>query len=106
MYVIQREVNQELWNYIMESEGLDGSHSFENDVFQIVPYQWVEDNTYNFKHKPSGLIIEWYKYPLRGACANMPITPEKLLAVLYDCTNSLHPHSTHEVHPWWKDQQQ
>ena len=100
---LQREVNQELWNYIME-ENCNGERYFENDTFMVRPYSWDENDTndYHFFHKPSGLKIAWYKYPLRGAYSNLPITPEQFRAVLYDCTNSIHPQVTTEIEKWWK----
>lgn len=102
MQELTRDVNQELWAYIM-GEQFDGMSAFENDTFQIKPYSWgKEPNDWHFYHKPSGLKVYWYKYPLRGAMSNMPITHAQFRAVLYDCTNSTHPHSTVMIEKWWK----
>ncbi len=99
---MEREVNQELWNYIME-ERYNGEQPFENDVFQIQPYSWDEThpNDWHFYHKPSGLKIAWYKYPLRGVTSNMPISHAQFRAVLYDCMNSVHPQFTTMIDKWW-----
>lgn len=103
MEYLTREVNQELWNYIME-EKYNGETAFENDVFQIKPYSWGEEpNDWHFWHKPSGLKIAWYKYPLRGVTANFQVTHEQFRAVLYDCMNSVHPSFTTMIIPWWKE---
>ena len=102
MQEMMRDVNQELWMYIME-ERYNGEYAFENHVFQIKPYSWGEEpNDWHFHHKPSGLKVYWYKYPLRGAMSNMSITHEQFRAVLYDCMNSVHPHSKVMITPWWK----
>ncbi len=103
MITLQRDVNQELWMYIME-EDYNGEKAFENDVFQIKPYSWGDEpNDYHFYHKPSGIKIAWYKYPLRGAMVNQHITSEQLRAILYDCMNSVHPHYTVMIKRWWKE---
>ena len=103
MYPLTREVNQELWMYIME-DGYTGMYPFENETFQIKPYSWGEEpNDWHFWHKPSGLKVYWYKYPLRGASANMEITHAQFRTVLYDCMNSIHPQSIVEITPWWKE---
>lgn len=103
MIQFKRDVNQELWNYIME-EKYDGTQPFENDTFQIKPYSWGEEpNDWHFYHKPSGLKISWYKYPLRGVMSNMDITHSQFRAVLYDCMNSVHPRCTVMITKWWKE---
>ena len=39
---------------------------------------------------------------MRGAEANMNITPEQFVDILHDCANSLHRNFTVEVDPWWE----
>ena len=99
---IERMVNQTLWYAIMY-EPYQGEKYFENDTFIVRPFSWEgevwdsnikydekysHDNSWHFWHKPSGLKIQWYKYPLRGIEANMDITNEQFYAVLQDCMNS------------------
>ena len=48
---------------------------FENDVFLLHAYDWGETyygdvNVANFWHKPTGLVIDWYKYFGRGVTGN------------------------------------
>ena len=95
-YNFQREVNQELWYYILD--GLIDHYGFENDIFSIKPY---DEQEYEFFHKPSGVKIRWYKYPLRAAEINMPLTHEQFLDVLYDCRNSISS-GTHGIYEWWR----
>lgn len=103
MIYLTRDVNQELWNYIMV-DPYHGEHPFENDTFQIKPYSWSsEPNDWHFWHKPSGLKVAWYKYPLRGAAANMPVTHAQFRAVLYDCMNSIHPQCKTMIEKWWEE---
>ena len=71
---------------------------FKNDVWECHPYCWCDNEDCpqcgtgeqaNFKHYPSGLEICWYKYPLRDAYSNMPITLRKFCDVIDDCVSSL-----------------
>lgn len=102
MEYLTRDVNQELWNYIMTGQ-YNGENAFSNDTFQIKPYSWgIEPNDWHFWHKPSGLKVAWYKYPLRGAASNMQVTHEQFRAILYDCMNSVHPHCTTMISKWWE----
>lgn len=43
----------------------------------------------NFYYKPTGLKIEWYKYPLRSAYSNQVLDRNILEAVLKDCVKSV-----------------
>lgn len=103
----EREVNQELWNYILENglTGIDNNTEFNNNTFTITPYNWdyeVEDVESNFYHKPSGFKISWYKYPFRDSYCNMEITHEQFRSILYDCLNSLSKYVIYEVNKWWE----
>ena len=90
--------------------GIDGNN-YENNTFAVRSYDWVDEdkNDWHFWHKPSGLKVEWYKYPLRGFEANMDITYDQFLEVLWDCTNSMEHEKDsnikyfHDVHKWWAD---
>lgn len=95
-YKFQREVNQELWYYVL-GELID-EFDFKNDIFSIKAY---DDEEYEFYHKPSGVKIRWYKYPLRSPVINMPLTHEQFLAVLYDCRDSI-TSGTHLMDKWWR----
>lgn len=106
---VSRKVWQPIWSYIMDVEVKKGyplsagDFPFENDVFKIEPFDYdAEYDQVNFFHKPSGYKMTWYKYPLRSADANMEITPEQFVDILYDCTNSLDRRFTHEIEPWWE----
>lgn len=101
-YKFEREVNQVLWNSIFVDDRF-GREDFENNTFKIKPYSWNEenDNDYHFYHKPSGLKIYWYKYPLRSPMSNMEITHEQFLTVLRDCFNSLETGVYYGIEPWW-----
>ncbi|MBQ6632041.1 MAG: hypothetical protein IJH55_08075, partial [Romboutsia sp.] len=76
MKKIDREVWQILWSSILGDVGYM-MDPIENDTFFCRPYSWdddVWDNSYHFLHKPSGLKLYWYKYPLRDGHCNMDIT--------------------------------
>jgi len=90
---MERMVNQTLWYAIMEDKYNGVSEHFTNDVFEVHPYDWNDDSDFqcNFWHKPSGFMMEWYKYPLRAINANMEISHEQFYAILNDCMNSVHP---------------
>ena len=90
--------------------GIDGNN-YENDTFAVHSYDWEDEdnNEWHFWHKPSGLKVQWYKYPLRGFEANMYITDDQFLDALRDCTNSMEDGKRfkvlHEVRKWWNAEQ-
>ncbi len=43
----------------------------------------------NFTHKPSGLEIRWYKYPLRDAYASRELTLREFSEIVDECIESL-----------------
>jgi len=71
----------------------DTSDGYENDVFAIRPYYFGDDEEVaelpNFVHKPTGLEISWYKYPMRDSYSNVNISPEELSKVLMHCEASM-----------------
>ena len=100
MIEMERAVNQILWYECMG----DVDEYFENDTYIAKPYDWSEydNNDWHFYHKPSGLKIQWYKYPLRGAMWNMELTHEQFLDVLYDCRSSRYKNITWDHDKWWE----
>ena len=103
----EREVNQELFYYILVNKdtGIDHDFGFDNDTFTLMPYCWdddVENVEPNFYHKPSGFKISWYKYPLRDSYCNMDITHEQFRSILYDCVNSLNEWFQQDIDKWWE----
>lgn len=130
---MEREVNETLWYSIMRYKdsvfGTNPDYTYQNDTFMCRSYNWnaeFEDevnqeeleksnglfghhNDFHFWHKPSGLKIYFYKYPLRSAEANMEITHEQFYAVLHDCKNSLEDEKGKgnirfytEIDKWWE----
>lgn len=57
--------------------------------FDVFPYYWGDDESEelkpNFIYYPTDFEIRWYKYPLRGAYCNKPITYEEFDQMLSDC---------------------
>lgn len=106
--VLDRGVDEILWTQTIGIEFKEDNPAFENDVFAIKPYSWDDEhpkeNEWHFWHKPSGLKLSWYKYPLRSACCNMNVSSRDLLAVFRDCCNSLHPYCTHSIKKWWEEE--
>ena len=95
------------WNYFQddfdyhmyyEPEQEDREHTterggYENDVFKTNPYYWGEDEDImeepNFLYKPTGLEIQWYKYPLRDTFFNQDISFEEGEKVFKHCAESM-----------------
>lgn len=107
---LERRVNQIVWHYYMDDMGRE---PFENDTFQIRPYSWDDydedgnnPNEWHFWHKPSGVRLEWYKYPLRGVMTNRKLNSESLADILSDCHNSMEEGKgvkfLHGYDAWWK----
>lgn len=133
IFEFPRKVNEILWYSIMRYYdikkkvykdsaffGDNPDYIIDTPTFCVRAYNWNEadeniskdnikdflynhNNDWHFWHKPSGLKIQWYKYPLRDAYINMKIGSDKLEDVLYDCQNSLHPRFTHGIDEWWND---
>lgn len=94
IFPMERCVNETVWFRFMD-EIINESEKFsnrilDNDVFTLKPYDWSDedDNEWHFYHKPSGLKVQWYKYPLRSPIANMTISHEQFYAVVVDCYNT------------------
>lgn len=90
LYQVPRYINQELFDEILlntvRKEFDEEFKDIINDVFELRHYDWNESNEEpNFYHKPSGYKLWWYKYPLRGAEANMEISIKQFADILYDC---------------------
>lgn len=90
---MERQVNQILWHEVMGDLGHNWDRTYVNNTFEVRAYDWADtdddSNAWHFWHKPSGFKLEWYKYPLRSPYANMDITHEQFLNILYDCHNSM-----------------
>ena len=43
----------------------------------------------NFEHKPTGLKIAWYKYPMRDAYSNQNVDIDEFKRILDDCASSM-----------------
>ena len=72
---------------------ITNSCEFENNTFIIRTYYWGEDEEIaalpNFVYKPTGLEINWYKYPMRDAYSNHDVDIETFKKILDDCAKSL-----------------
>lgn len=71
---------------------------FENDEFLLHAYDWGETyygglNMTNFWHKPTGTVIDWYKYIGRGTCGNSKaigiLEARGFHEIIESCINSL-----------------
>ena len=113
-FEMTRRVNQIVWGYYMK-DNYYGREPFENDTFKIRPYSWADyeendedPNAWHFWHKPSGVRIEWYKYPLRGVRTNRKMTSEQFADILADCHNSAQTGGIkflYGVTKWWEGEQ-
>ena len=72
---------------------IDKNNRFNNGTFAVFPYYWGDDEALqsmpNFVYKPEDVRICWYKYPLREAYANKPLTEQALIGILDVCGKSL-----------------
>ena len=81
---------------------------YENDTFEMHPYYWGEctcgdddkDGAENhspdcllmrpnFVYKPTGYKLEWYKYAMRDAYANMDLSIKEFTEMVLHCANSV-----------------
>lgn len=108
--VIDRAVFECIWNRYF-GDGIGREEDYKNDIFECRVYCWNEEvwnNEYHFWHKPTGYKLRWYKYPLRGAEANMDLSPRQFLEILVDCTNSIYKDQNLKVEDktvgkWWEE---
>lgn len=85
-----RLISQAAGNDSMPGYAID----FENDVFEMHPYWWGDEHAPeatrpNFRHKPSGLAISWYKYIGRGQYG--PEKPDNWPQIVAECIASVDP---------------
>ena len=101
-HVTPREDYQEVFCEFLDKNGFDmygykidsKEWEFKNDTFIIRPYYWGDDDDKaalpNFVYKPTGLEINWYKYPMRDAYSNQDIDIETFKTIMKDCERSMH----------------
>lgn len=75
-------------------DGWDKEYAtFNNDTFLVRPYYWGEDEYIcslpNFVYKPTGLEIQWYKWPFRDSYMNQEITIKQFKEIISKCAESL-----------------
>ena len=66
------------WNPV--SSGVGGCQYWGDD-------EKAEDAP-DFFYKPEGIEIRWYKYAMRDAYSNIPLTKEKIIDILKKCAES------------------
>ena len=94
-YPIDRNLTQELFHTFLDICGWSDSYiEFKNDVFELNPYCWDEEDEKryalpNFIYKPNSVTIKWYKYPMRDAYINKPLTLYEFWLMLDDCIKSV-----------------
>ena len=101
---MKRKVLQPLWESFFGDLGYN--EGYENDVFVSRAYDWSSPQEYNILHKPSGFMLSWYKYPMRGFYTKSSISYEQLVDIFTDCRNSMLRdkgiYVTHDFDPWWE----
>ena len=100
-HVVPREEYQNIFCEFLNNNGFDmygykqghNNREFENDTFIIRPYYWGDSEEIaklsNFVYKPTGLAIDWYKYPMRDAYSNQDVSVEEFKTIMDACENSL-----------------
>jgi TPR repeat protein len=66
---------------------------YENSVFAIRSYYWGGDKEVaaipNFEYKPTGLEIEWYKYPFRESYMSQELNEAEIRKIWRACADSV-----------------
>ena len=72
---------------------MEKAEAFDNGVFRVLPYWWGNSDNIagmsNFIFYPTGFEMIWYKYPLRDAWSNKPITYQEFKDMINKCRESL-----------------
>ena len=109
-YEFERMVNECIWRDQMHRIiELPICEKFENDCFIVRPYDWSEpeEPLPNFEHKASGFKLWWYKYAMRSAESNFPISHRQFFDLLVDCRNSFESHRVYAYNEeWWKENEE
>lgn len=90
------ELSEMYDKFLVWIDGEEGGrhYKWETDTFVIMPYYWGDDDTIgalpNFVHKPTGFEMTWYKYALRDAYMNQPVTLAELDEMMRACVESIH----------------
>ena len=75
--------------HIVQDDNTTILGGYENELFAINPYYWGDDENLmsipNFIYKPTGLTIEWYKYPFRDSYLNRKATNNQLKKIWKEC---------------------
>lgn len=74
-----------------------GEAPFDCDIFSMRTYCWCDGDREghedgcppNFIHKPSGLIINWYKHAMRGITSNKKLSKIEWLRIVQECLEVL-----------------
>lgn len=107
---LNRKIIDPLWEHHLGRYGLgeNDGEKYEDDTFICKSYDWSDEgnNEYHFYHKPTGYKIQWYKYAMRGATANMSLSWEQIRDILADCENSYNKTKGNKVSvyvdKWWE----
>lgn len=74
----------------LEVKTLQEITEWENDTFYVSNYSPRSSaDDPNFIHKPSGLELQWYKYPLRDSYFNRDCTLKEFRQIIDDCVESV-----------------
>lgn len=92
-YVEDKSLQKYIVKVDSKDEFSEQAEMFDNGVFKILPYWWGDSDNItdlpNFFFYPTGFEMVWYKYPLRDAWSNMPITFEEFKNMIDKCRESL-----------------
>jgi hypothetical protein len=103
-YQIDRTPYQELFLPLQLLLGYQDRH-YDNDLFEFHDYCACEKDTClqcgtqtqpNFHFKPTGLKINWYKYPLRDSYSNQILEVESFKQMVLECEKHYAEHNPEE----------
>ena len=90
----QRGEGDDDWTELTSNSG---GEPFENDLFAMRSYCWCDGERPghedgcppNFEHKPTGLIINWYKHSRRGRSQNQVVSGAEWSAIVAECLRAV-----------------
>lgn len=86
----ERSKFQEVFLNAMDKMSIDvrNGDEYENDIFEVIPYNWNDEEDGYFIFKPSYFEFSFYKYPMRAAELSKKIKLNKFIQIMEICKAS------------------
>ena len=92
-FVLMKLSETDDWGFTNMEAYKNDRGGYENDVFAIRAYYWGDDVEEcarpNFRYKPTGLEIRWYKHPFRSGQMSQKLDETEIRKIWRKCIESV-----------------